>query len=241
MMAFSPFLHPKDTDLTSATQPGFDKPYAAFLFDMDGTILNSTAAAERVWGEWAARQGLDVEAFMPTMHGSRAVDTITRLNLPGVDPVEEAALITRLEIEDVDGVVAIPGAAAFLATLPSDRWAIVTSSPLELARRRLQAAGLPVPSILVTAEDVKIGKPDPFGYKLGAERLGASPADCLVFEDVKAGILAGEAAGADVMVITATHAHLLETRHATLKDYTAVKVSRNGAGLLTISRAASAA
>lgn len=196
-----------------------EKNYAAFLFDMDGTILNSIAAAERVWGRWAARQGLDVEKFLPTMHGKRGIDTIRGLNLPGVDPIAEAEVILRGEIEDVEGVVPIPGAAEFLAALPPERWAIVTSSPIELAKRRLGAAGLPEPRYLVTAEDVTVGKPNPQGYILGSERLGVRPAEVLVFEDVLAGIQAGEAAGADVMVITATHSHPIETGHPKMPGY----------------------
>jgi sugar-phosphatase len=203
---------------------GFEKPYAAFLFDMDGTILNSLRAAERVWGAWARRHGLDVAAFLPKMHGSRGIDTITRLNLPDVDPEHEAKLVTEAEIADVDDVVAISGAAAFLSSLPPDCWAIVTSSPLRLARRRLEAAGLPLPKFMVTAEDVSIGKPNPQCYILGAERLGVSTRDCLVFEDVAAGITAGEAAGADVMVVTATHHDKMETLHPTLSSYDEISV-----------------
>ena len=196
-----------------------EKTYAAFLFDMDGTILNSIAAAERVWGRWAAAMGLDVEKFLPTMHGKRGIDTISGLNLPGIDPVAEAELVLRGEIEDVDGVVPIPGAVEFLSALPPERWAIVTSSPIELAKRRLGAAGIPEPRYMVTAEDVTVGKPNPQGYILGSERLGVSPSDVLVFEDVLAGIQAGEAAGADVMVITATHSHPIETGHPRIPGY----------------------
>lgn len=203
---------------------------------MDGTILSSLLAAERVWGAWAKRQGLDVEAFLPTMHGSRGVDTIARLNLPGVDPVKEAAAITEAEIADVEGVFALPGAAAFLNSLPADRWAIVTSSPLKLAQRRLEAAGLPVPRFMVTSEDVEIGKPNPQCYILGAERLGVSPRECLVFEDVQAGILAGEAAGSDVLVITATQHHDIETSHPTLHSYEDVKLRIFDDGKLGLSR-----
>jgi sugar-phosphatase len=195
------------------------KSYAGFLFDMDGTILNSIAAAERVWGRWAAGMGLDVETFLPTMHGKRGIDTITALNLPGIDPAVEAEKILRDEIEDVEGVVPIPGAADFLAALPAGKWGIVTSSPIELARVRLAAAGLPQPKIMVTAEDVTVGKPDPQGYLLGARRLEATPSEVLVFEDVLAGIRAGEAAGADVMVISATHSHPIETHHPSIRDY----------------------
>lgn len=215
----------------------FDKPYAAFLFDMDGTILNSLASAERVWGRWAKRQGLDVDAFLPTMHGSRGIDTIARLGLPGIDPEREAAAITEAEIDDVEGFVALPGVLAFLAALAPGRWTIVTSSPLRLARRRLEAAGLPVPTSIVTAEDVAIGKPDPRCYILAAERLGAHPGACLVFEDVHAGILAGEAAGADVMVVTAAQHHQIETAHPTLSSYDDVKPVLYNDGKIGIRRA----
>ncbi len=210
------------------------KTYGAFLFDMDGTILNSLAAAERVWGRWALRHGLDLATFLPMMHGKRGIDTITGLNLPGIDPVAEAAEILRGEIEDVEGVVAIDGAAEFLASLPADRWAIVTSAPADLARTRLAAAGLPQPRIMVTAEDVVVGKPDPQCYLLGAERIGMDPSEVLVFEDVLAGVMAGEAAGADVMVVTATHQHALETVYPKLPHYRDVRVDIGGDGRLAI-------
>jgi sugar-phosphatase len=195
------------------------RSFAALLFDMDGTIINSIAAAERVWIAWAERHGLDVAAFMPTMHGVRGIDTITRLALPGVDPAAEAEAILLAELEDVDGVVAIEGAAVFLAALPADRWAIVTSSPRRLALRRLAAAGLPVPAVLVTAEDVARGKPAPDCFLLAAGRLGQRIQDCLVFEDAPAGIQAAEAAGAAVAVVTVTHRHTLDTSHPTITGY----------------------
>ena len=196
-----------------------DRTFAALLFDMDGTIVNSIAAAERVWIAWAERHGLDVEAFMPTIHGVRGIETITRLGLPGVDPAAEAEAILLAEMEDVDGVEAIEGAAVFLASLPPDRWAIVTSSPRRLALRRLAAAGLPVPAVLVTAEDVERGKPAPDCFLLAAQRLGQRIEDCLVFEDAPAGIQAAEAAGAAVAVVTVTHKHALETEHPTITGY----------------------
>jgi mannitol-1-/sugar-/sorbitol-6-phosphatase len=212
-----------------------EKTYAAFLFDMDGTILNSIAAAERVWGRWAAALGLDVEKFLPTMHGKRGIDTISGLNMPHLDPVVEADKILRGEMEDVEGVVPIPGAVEFLSALPAESWGIVTSSPIELAKIRLAAAGIPVPRMMVTAEDVKIGKPDPQGYILGAKRLGVDPSDVLVFEDVMAGVQAGEGAGADVMVITATHSHPLETGHPKIPGYLGLVPHADG-GRLSIRR-----
>src|SRR3954466_2032935 len=110
---------------------------------MDGTLLSSIAAAERVWARWAERHGLDLAAFLPTIHGVRSVETVRRLGLPGVDPEAEAAAITREEMDDVDGIEAVAGVRAFLATLPAGRWAVVTSAPRALARRRIEAAGLP--------------------------------------------------------------------------------------------------
>ena len=212
------------------------KTYAAFLFDMDGTILNSLASAERVWGRWAANHGLDVEKFLPTMHGKRGIDTITELNLAGVDPAAEAAIILQGEIDDVEGVVPIPGAIEFLASIPPEKWAIVTSSPIMLAKRRLAAAGIAEPRFIVTAEDVKVGKPNPQCYILGTERVGVRPGEALVFEDVMAGVKAGEAAGADVAVITHTHAHPFETSHLKIADYRDLITHTDAEGRLSLQR-----
>ncbi|PZX00536.1 sugar-phosphatase [Pseudomonas sp. 478] len=206
----------------SAQESVFNTPYRAFLFDMDGTVLNSIAAAERIWAAWALRHGVDVISFLPTIHGVRAIDTINRLALPGVDAEAEAAFITEAEIEDVEGIIEVPGAASFLKSLPANQWAIVTSAPKALALRRMAAAGIPEPSVMVTAEDVSAGKPDPAGYRLAAKRLGVEPADCLIFEDATVGILAAEAAGAGLIVVTATHDHPLQTPHATLASYDSV-------------------
>ncbi len=208
--------------------------FAAFLFDMDGTLLNSIASAERVWARWAERHGLDVEAFLQTIHGVRSVETVRRQNLPGVDPEREAAAITQAEIDDVEGVIAIEGAKAFLATLPAERWAIVTSAPRALAERRMAAAGLDFPPLVITAEDIAHGKPAPDCYLLAARRLGVSPQDCLVFEDAPAGIAAGEAAEARVVVISATHSHPMETPHRVLADYLQVAVDINDQGLALV-------
>lgn len=195
------------------------KSYDAFLFDMDGTLLNSIAVVERVWSEWALRHGLVPEVFLKTIHGIRAVDVIRQLALPGVDPEREAYQLLLEEMEDVGGIVEIPGAIALLNSIPPERWAIVTSAPIELARRRIAAAGIPMPAVMVSGEEVGAGKPSPECYLLGAQRLGVDPSRCLVFEDAVAGILAGEAAGADVTVITATHATPFETPHLSIPNY----------------------
>lgn len=215
----------------SAHDAVFDRAFGAFLFDMDGTVLNSIAAAERIWAAWAVRHGVDVESFLPTIHGVRAIDTITRLNLPGVDAQAQAAVITEAEIADVEGIVEIPGAAALLNGLPKDRWAMVTSAPRDLALRRMATAGIPEPAVMITAEDVQAGKPDPAGYLLAAKRLGLEPRDCLIFEDATVGIQAAEAAGAPLMIITTTHQHPLETAHATLASYADIRVAIDSNGL----------
>jgi len=215
--------------------PFAERRFAAFMFDMDGTILSSIAAAERVWTVWATRHGLDVETFLPTIHGVQAVQTIRSLALPGVDPEAEAAALTLAEMADMDGVDAIAGAAAFLGALPADRWAIVTSAPRLLALRRVEAAGLPMPRVLVTAEDVAHGKPAPDCFLLAARQLGQPIADCLVFEDAPAGIAAAEAAGAGVVVVTATHHKPLDTPHPRIADYTALSLETADAGTRLIS------
>jgi mannitol-1-/sugar-/sorbitol-6-phosphatase len=211
-----------------------NKPYAAFLFDMDGTILNSIVAAERVWTKWAQKHGLDVATFLPTIHGVRGFDTISNLGLPGVDPQAETEQICADEIVDLEGIVPIAGAIAFLNSLPRNRWAIVTSAPKELALVRMAKAGIPRPDIMVTGEDVTQGKPNPRCFMLGAEKLGVDIADCLVFEDAPAGILAGEASGASVVVITATHIHKHETALATIPDYTGYKALTGSDGRVSI-------
>jgi len=212
------------------------RSFAAFLFDMDGTLLTSIEAAERVWSDWARRHGLDVVSFLPTLHGKRAIDTVRQLELPGVDAEVEAEAILQAEIDDVDGVREILGAAPFLASLPADRWALVTSAPRTLAIRRLEAAGLTPPAVFVTADDVTIGKPEPDCYLLAAARLGVAASDCLVFEDAPAGIEAGERAGASVLVIQATHTAPAATLHPAVDDYLALEVLTEPDGTLSLRR-----
>ncbi len=208
--------------------------YAAFLFDMDGTLINSIPSAIRAWTAWAERHGVDVAELMAVMHGVRAIETIRRFAPPGVDPQAEFEALLQAEIDDVADVVGIAGVAAFTATLPPDRWAIVTSAPRTLAEVRLRAAGLAPPAVMVTADDVAHGKPAPDCFLLAAERLGVAASDCLVWEDAPAGVAAGEAAGADVMVVTASHHARLETAHGSVVDYDglSVEVAEDGSLVL---------
>jgi mannitol-1-/sugar-/sorbitol-6-phosphatase len=178
-----------------------NRTYAAFLFDMDGTVLDSSAVVHRVWGAWARKHGVDAAALLADVHGVRAEDTIRRFAGPGMDVGRETQWILEEEVRDVDGVVPIAGVNAFIETLDAGTWAIVTSAPRALAEVRLRAVNLPVPAVMITAENVQRGKPDPQGFLLGAARLGVRIEDCLVFEDSTAGVAAAKAAGADVAIV----------------------------------------
>ena len=193
---------PKGTTLTKISGPNFRGcNYAALLFDMDGTLLDSSAVVKRVWRSWAARHGVDATELLKSIHGVRAEDTIRHFGPAGVDVAAEAALLLQQEIADVEGIVPIAGAGALIASLEPNAWAVVTSAPRHLAQARLRAAGLPVPNTLVVAEDVERGKPDPEGYLKAATLLGVPIAECLVFEDSAAGVAAAKAAGAHVAVV----------------------------------------
>ena len=212
------------------------KTYAAFIFDMDGTLINSIASANRVWTRWAQSHGLDPVAVLHIMHGVRAVDTIRRLNVPGMDAEHEAAVLTQMEIEDTEGIQSIKGALSLVRDLPPQQWAVATSAPRELAVRRLAAAGIPQPRVFVTADDVTRGKPAPDCFLMAARQLDVGATECLVWEDTLAGVKAAEAAGSDVMVISATHEKALETPHPVIVDYERVAVTVNGNGRLSLSQ-----
>jgi len=179
-------------------------PLAAVCFDMDGTVVDSTAVVERSWRRFAERHGLDAESFIGSVHGIRTSDAIA-LVAPWLDARAEAERLDAEEAGDVDGLRPVPGAGPLLAALPDDAWAVVTSADRQLATARLAAAGLPLPRVLVCSEDTPAGKPDPACYLAAARLLGAEPADCLVVEDVPAGVQAGRAAGMLVVGITTTH------------------------------------
>ena len=167
----------------------------AVLFDMDGTLVDSTAVVEEVWGEFAARYGLDIAEILRTSHGIQAADTVRRFAPAGADIVALTAELGAMERVRTAGIVAIPGAADLLRSLPTQAVALVTSADRTLADIRMDAAGLAMPATAVTADLVTQGKPHPEGYLKAAGLLGVEPEDAVVFEDAPAGIAAGVAAG----------------------------------------------
>jgi len=194
-----------------------------FLFDLDGTLLDSTMVIERLWQEWADTQGIAIEDVLKVSHGRRAKDTMALFVgvRPDLDAMSDAFIAQ--EIITTDGITALPGAKAFLEQLPPDRWAIVTSCVSELAHARINAAGLPVPKIMVTADMVPRGKPHPDSFLLGAERIGALPNECIAFEDAESGVEAALAAGMTTILV-----HKQKRFNgviATIPDYSLVSAS----------------
>jgi mannitol-1-/sugar-/sorbitol-6-phosphatase len=178
-------------------------PCAAILFDMDGVLIDSTPAVARVWSQWARERGLNPDQVVRMAHGRPSIATIRDL-LPNADHEMENREVERREIADLEGVVPLPGARRLLASLPAERYAIVTSSTRKLTEARLHAAELPIPRFFVTSTDIVNGKPHPEPYLKAAGKLGADPRECLVVEDVPSGIRSGKAAGARVIAFPTT-------------------------------------
>ncbi|MGD0791807.1 MAG: HAD family hydrolase [Terriglobales bacterium] len=178
---------------------------SGLLFDMDGVLIDSTPAVARVWHRWAVERGLDPDTVVRMAHGRPSRTTIREL-LPDadIDIDREDREVERREMEDLDGVVLLPGARQLLNILPPERWTIATSCTRPLAEVRLRAAGLPIPKTMITSSDVKIGKPDPEPYLKVAAKLGFAASDCIVVEDAPAGVRAGKAAGARVIAFLTT-------------------------------------
>lgn len=170
----------------------------ALLFDLDGVLVDSTPAVERVWANWARQRGFDPEDVVRRAHGRPSLSTIREL-LPNADHQAENRIVERCEIEDLEGVIAAPGALALVGSLPEAQWTIVTSCTRALAEVRIRAAGLPIPAKFITSTDIQNGKPHPEPYSKGAALLGVPASECIVVEDAPAGVRAGKAAGARVI------------------------------------------
>lgn len=181
--------------------------YSGFLFDLDGTLVDSLPALERAWSNWGARHGIAADEILNFIHGKQAITSLRHFMAGQSEAAIQAEFLAleKTEAEDTDGVRALPGAKALLTQLNALHipWAIVTSGSVPVAHARHKAAGLPQPAVFITAEQVAKGKPEPDPYLLGAERLRLSPADCVVVEDAPAGVISGLAAGCAVIAANA--------------------------------------
>lgn len=201
---------------------------------MDGTLLLSHAVIARVWGRWARLHGLDLGEILVAGRGRRIADTVQQFCPAGLTHAEETARLEREERDDTEGIVAMPGALALLDTLPSERWAIVTSADRPLADVRLRAAGINPPSVLISADDVIHGKPHPEGYIEAARRLGVSPDETVIFEDSAAGLAAARAAGARVIAIASSAECAHPDHAASLDDFSSLSLQADGDDLLVV-------
>jgi len=174
------------------------------LFDMDGVLISSIGSVTRCWRTWAAVYHLENADTLEIPHGTRAIDIVKVLR-PDIDPMEGLRVIEDMEIADTEDLTVLPGVHALLASLPPDRWTIVTSATTRLLLGRLEAAGLPVPERFISADMVERGKPDPEPYRRGAKLLGLHPGEAVVVEDAPAGVGSGKAAGCRVLAVLGTH------------------------------------
>jgi len=179
---------------------------AAVLFDLDGVLVNSTGSVDREWRAWAREKGIDEESVIAVAHGVRSVEVI-RAVAPYLDAEKEARMLENREASDHD-ISVMPGAIDLVRSIPENQWGVVTSGTRLLASARLTFVGVPLPRVMVAADDVKHGKPHPEPYLKGAHLLGVNPADCLVIEDAPAGILSAHAAGMKVIALASTYAAL---------------------------------
>lgn len=207
---------------------------AAILFDLDGVLVDSTRSVDRQWRIWAERKGVDGDKVIAIAHGVRTIEVI-RFVAPHLDAEAEVREIESREAEDTDGVEIMPGAADLVRTIPHGRWCVVTSGTRPLASARLRFGGLPVPDVLVTADDVVNGKPHPEPYLKGAKLLGVKPADCLVVEDAPAGIQSARAGGMKVIGITSTYPESqLSTADAVVRKLAQIQVGPDGGRKMTV-------
>ncbi|SAD08563.1 sugar phosphatase [Enterobacter hormaechei] len=211
-----------------------------FLFDLDGTLVDSLPVVERSWCHWADRHGIDHQDVLNFIHGKQAITSLRHF-LAGRSEEEiqaEFKYLEQIEATDTEGITALPGARELLEHLYEAQipWAIVTSGSVPVAHARHKAAGLPTPDVFITAERVKRGKPEPDAFLLGAELLGLAPAECVVVEDAAAGVLAGLNAGSHVIAVNVpAGSPRLEEADFVLNTLTAIDVSKASDGVVTVS------
>lgn len=222
---------------TNATRGAAPDPVEAFagrtfdavLFDLDGTLVDSTASVERAWLRWAREEHVEI-ARMQGSHGMPAAEIVIRL-LPEERHASAIARIMDYEVNDVEGTLPRPGSVEALASLPPERLAIVTSCTGPLLAARAGAAGLTLPATTVTADDVSRGKPDPEPFRLGAQRLGFAPARCLAVEDAPAGLTAARAAGCATLAVDGTHALDQLDADASIANLSLLRFAVDGDGI----------
>jgi len=210
--------------------------FRAALLDMDGTVVDSTALVEERWRRWSRRRGIDPDQLLRDVHGRRAEDVIRQFAPDADASVELSWFASEAGEIGQSGVMPIPGALDFISRLPGNSWAVITSEGVDLGKRRLAAAGFPEPPVFIGAEDVPTGKPNPAGYLLASNLLGVSPADCLVFEDAPAGVLAARNAGMRVLGLLTTHPHLDDYCEAVICDFVGLRLTIRSNDLLVTLR-----
>ena len=179
-------------------------PCRAILFDLDGVLVDSAECVERTWRNWASRHQLNPDQVIAFAHGRRTIETV-RLVAPGLNAEAEVVELEAGEAMKTDGIYEIESARDLIERLPAGRWAVVTSGIRAVAEFRLRHTRLPVPSVMICADEIVRGKPDPEGYLVAAGRLNEAPADCIVIEDAPLGIAAARAAGMPVIAIASTY------------------------------------
>lgn len=205
---------------------------SAILLDLDGVLVDSTRSVDRQWRAWARSRGIDEERVIAIAHGVRTIEVIRQV-APHIDAEAEVLALEKREAADQEGVEVMPGAAGLLASSPRERWCVVTSGTRLLATARLRFGGLPVPDVMVTAEDVKHGKPHPEPYLRGAELLGVPPSLCLVIEDAPAGIQAAKAGGMKVIGLASTYStSRLGEADAVVQRLAEIRASANGSAVV---------
>ena len=200
----------------------------AILFDLDGVLVDSTGSVTRQWRRWAEEQSLDPDEVVEIAHGVRTIEIVRRL-APHLDAKAETLRLEKREADDHQGVSVMPGAAELLKAIPPGRWCVVTSGTRYLATARLKLGNLPMPRVLVSADDVSKGKPHPEPYLMGAKLLGVNPTECLVIEDAPAGIRAAHAGGMKAIGITSTYpAPALQEADVVVQSLAQIKVRHTG-------------